>query len=267
MTPTGGAACRTFTAHDAWGPGVLTSTYRQLVTATPIGDILPTSLRVHRTSTRSVNTTAAADELYVTFDGTDPTSSGTRQFTDGGGPNSFHTFTIPGTPTSFRAAVATTTSTLETATVDHTFDFYCGGSLPTVAETPCCPPDQIATGLLYQILNLVTLQQRQTNAFAYIAGSSHAGLTGSGTIAVQGILGALLNVSGLSHYSSDDGEPVTYFRVGDIRFGTDDGYTERVYVDTDSQVIFPASSGVYTVIAYNLEPEVTMTLTELIREP
>lgn len=144
--------------------------------------------------------------------------------------------------------------------------FFCGGQVPGVAPTPCCPPDQISTGLLYQILNLVTLQQRQSNPFAYIAGSSHAGLTGSGTIAVQGILGALLNVSGLSHYGRDDGEPETYYRIGDLRFGTNDGYSMRIPIDTDSQVIFPESSGVYTVIAYNLEPGVTMTLTELLRE-
>jgi hypothetical protein len=114
---------------------------------------------------------------------------------------------------------------------------------------------------------MVTLLQRQTAPFAYVSGASHTSLSGTGTVAVQGILGVLLNVSIPTRAGEVVGTPDTRFSVGWINFGTADGYGPRQFIESDSQVLFPAVNGIWTIVGYSLLPGVTMTLTELIREP
>lgn len=148
--------------------------------------------------------------------------------------------------------------------------FFCGTPGATgTGYNPCvaCPPDPILMARLNQLSVTMDLIQRQLSPFAYVSGAAHHSLTGSGTLSVQGILGALLNVSGLSDYGVDYGTPDTYFDVGTLRFGTPDGYGSEIRIDTDSQVVLPPAAGLFTVIAYDLNPGVTMTLTELVREP
>lgn len=154
-------------------------------------------------------------------------------------------------------------------TMNSTVEWFTdtGNVLNPGAQQCCTSTSPVINGMLSAILEMVTLMQREATPFAYVSGTVHHSLTGSSTLSVQGILGVLLNVSGVSHYGSEFGVPDTYFRIGDIRFGTADGYSERVFIDTVDQVVLPPSAGVYTLIAYNLEPGVTLELTELIREP
>jgi len=139
----------------------------------------------------------------------------------------------------------------------------------TAGGNPCvnCPPDPTLTASLNAILQMVTLLQRQTAPFAYVSGASHTSLSGTGTVAVQGILGVLLNVSIPSRAGEVVGTPDTRFSVGWINFGTADGYGPRQFIESDSQVLFPTVNGIWTIVGYSLLPGVTMTLTELIREP
>jgi len=134
---------------------------------------------------------------------------------------------------------------------------------------PCvnCPPDPSLTASLNAILQTVTLIQRQTAPFAYISGSVHAGLTGTGTVSVQGILGVLLNVSIPGRAGAVAGTPETRFDVGWINFGTADGFGDRKFIQSDSQVVFPTVNGLWTLVGYSLLPGVTMTITDLVREP
>lgn len=146
-------------------------------------------------------------------------------------------------------------------------DVYCNGEQPGGSTVPCCPPDTIATGLLQQILATVTLLQRQLVPFAYIAAAAHSGLTGSGSISVQGILGVHAALSVPDSYSLVDGTPAVRLDPGRINFGTADGYVDRVRLVMGDQLAFPAAAGVYTTIGYSLGPGVSMDLTELVREP
>lgn len=145
-------------------------------------------------------------------------------------------------------------------------DVYCNGTQPGQTQVPCCPPDQTLTAKLDAMLSLVTLIQRQVAPFAYITGAVHSGLSGTGTIDVQGTLGVLCNVSVPDRAGRDDGTPVTVFDVGWINFATDDGYTERFFLSSDSQLILPRVPGIYTHIGYTVAPDATVTITELLRE-
>jgi hypothetical protein len=131
----------------------------------------------------------------------------------------------------------------------------------------CCPPDPVSLATLQQLLQLVTLLQRQTAPFAYVTGATHTGLTGTGSFGIDSSLGLLLNVSVPARAGRVDGTPVTVFECGWINFATPDGYTERFFVSSDGQVILPRLPGLYTAVGYSFAPDVTVTITEIDREP
>ncbi len=152
---------------------------------------------------------------------------------------------------------------------DFSASVYCGSS-PGDTGGPVpqpCLPDPMVQIMLERILELVTLIQRQNAPFAYISGTAHTGLTGTGTLSVSGILGLLVNASVPSSTSELAGTPDIRLPIGRVNFGTSDGYRDRDQLVTDSQVIFPSTAGIYTIVGYSLEPGVTATLTELVREP
>jgi hypothetical protein len=146
-------------------------------------------------------------------------------------------------------------------------EIFCGGS-PTATIGPCCPADQYVVGLLQQILSLVTLVQRQAAPFGYIAGAQHVGLSGNGEIAVQGLLGVLLELTTIPAWVGvDDGTPDVLFDAGWINWGNADGYSSRELLRAESFLSLPAAAGQYTKLAYSLSSGVVATITELEREP
>lgn len=153
------------------------------------------------------------------------------------------------------------------STVNGQIDFQCGTAPPIIAPTCCTGIDPLTTSTLNLILQRLDLMQRQIVPFAYITGTTHSGLSGTGTVSVQGVLGVLLNVSIPSRAGESVGTPDTRFDVGWINFGTADGYEERRFIQSDSQLVFPNVGGIWTIVGYSLLPGVTMTLTEIIREP
>lgn len=140
---------------------------------------------------------------------------------------------------------------------------YCGGASPVGGVAV----DPVTRAMLQSILDLVTIIQRQGVPFAYVSGPMHSGLSGTGTVNVSAVIGVLLNVSIPARAGDQVGTPDTRWEVGWINFGTADGYNNRVQIFTDSQVVFPSVAGLYTIVGYTLLPGVTMTLTELVREP
>lgn len=144
--------------------------------------------------------------------------------------------------------------------------FYCG-TLPGATTSPCCPPDPVLSGKIEQLYQLLTIIQRQIAPFAYVSGATHSALTGTGTVSVSGILGLLANCSVPSSASLFGGTPDVRRPIGRINLATADGYTDRWELVTDSQLILPRAAGIFTDVGYSLEPGVTLTLTELIREP
>lgn len=162
-----------------------------------------------------------------------------------------------------QAHVGTPTNDMQ---VDWTV--YCGGSTPTTPSAPCCPPDPILIGILTQILNLVTLIQRQSVPFGYVLGESHATLSGHGSFAISGLLGAKVEVTALpASYGLSGSDPVEHFELGFLTFGSADGYPHSIRVEHDPQLVLPARCAAYTALAYDLSPGVEVTITEVVREP
>jgi hypothetical protein len=131
------------------------------------------------------------------------------------------------------------------------------------------------TGLLQNLTSqtatlstLVTLIQRQAAPFGYINGTSHAGLTGTGSIAVSDILGLSVSFTGGSGVIGREiGHPDTLFDAGWLNVGDASGFRSRERIRTNPWVWFPPAAGEITVVGYTLAPLVTATITELIREP
>jgi hypothetical protein len=145
-------------------------------------------------------------------------------------------------------------------------DVYCNGIQPGQTNTPCCPPDPIATAKLDSILQLVTLMQRQVAPFSYVIGAAHSALTGDGSVSVQGILGVHASLSVPDYLSVIDGTPAVHLRPGRINFGTADGFEDRHELVIGEQLVFPNVAGLWTAIGYTLADGVTLTLEELMRE-
>jgi hypothetical protein len=153
-----------------------------------------------------------------------------------------------------------------TNVASFTMQAFCGAA-PNATSRSCCPPDPISTGMLNSILNLVTLIQRQAVPFAYIASTSHAGLSGAGTLAISGLIGAKVDLTTTPGSLGVEGTtPAQLFDAGWITFGVTDGYPSSFRLTHDPQVFLPPRCGLFTTLAYDLHPGVVVTITELLRE-
>lgn len=159
--------------------------------------------------------------------------------------------------------VPTTQTTDPTAQVK----FWCGNGPGSTVE-PCCPPDPLLQSQIDRILQLVTLIQRQIVPFAYIQSTAHSGLSGDGHIDVQGLIGCLAQMDTIPpNVGVESGDPLEYWEAGWINWGNTDGSTKREWLTCSPQVSLPAAAGQYTRIGYSLRPGVSITITELVREP
>jgi len=154
-------------------------------------------------------------------------------------------------------------------TVQATVDFFCqnGTNINPGVQQCCTATDPLTNGTLQTILQTLTLIQRQIAPFAYITSTVHSGLTGTGNVAVSGILGLLANISAPSSTGLIAGTPDVRIPMGRVNLATADGYVDRHELVVESQLILPAAAGLFTSVGYSLEPGVTLTLTELVREP
>jgi hypothetical protein len=160
-------------------------------------------------------------------------------------------------------ANATTGTTARTVRVE----FFCNGDVPGGTVTPCCPPDPNLTGMMTQILQYVTLLQRHLVPFAYVSGTVHSGLSGAGTISIQGLLGAKVECTTIpASYGRAGTSPTEYFELGFVTFGTADGFPSAYKLERDEQFMLPARCSAYTELDYDLSPGVVVTITEIKRE-
>lgn len=175
---------------------------------------------------------------------------------------------VPSGTTQFRMVRHASTAT-EPLQLDSTFHLYCG-TTPSGgggAITNPCPTDPITLGFLDQILQLVTLIQRQQVPFAYVDGDVHSGLTGSGHIDIQGLIGARLLLTGFgSNTGSINGDPDVFSNAGWINWSNADGAMRREFITCSPMVTLPPLAGQFTRIGYTLEPGVELQITELVRE-
>lgn len=135
------------------------------------------------------------------------------------------------------------------------------------ASSGCCPPDPALQREIDEILRTVTLLQRQIAPFAYVPGNVHTGLSGAGTIAIQGLLGLKIEVTSIpGSYGRTGSDPEVFFDMGFVTLGTSDGYDQSTRVNRQSQILLPPRCSAYTDFGYELRPGVVVTVTELVRE-
>jgi hypothetical protein len=175
---------------------------------------------------------------------------------------------IPATSTQFAMYFENAAAgQLPTDLIDGVVTFYCGGARPGGTQSPCCPPDPVQTGYLQQLLQMVTLIQRQHVPFAYVTGISHAGLTGAATISIEAVVGLKVAVTTLpTRAGQEAGDPVSLWDVGWIALGTADGFGPRIFISSNPMLVQPVPGDV-TIVGYSIPADVVVTITELIREP
>lgn len=163
-----------------------------------------------------------------------------------------------------QAHVQTTTDSMSVKV-----EFYCGGATPGAPTAAgSCSPDPFMRAALEQLLDLVTLIQRQHVPFAYLEATAHPGLTVNGSFSVQGRIGFRVQLTTLpSHYGLEPGVPDAIFDAGFVTFGDDSGYLRSERIDQVSRLYFPPTAGSITKVGYSLSPGVVARITELRREP
>jgi hypothetical protein len=113
----------------------------------------------------------------------------------------------------------------------------------------------------------VSLIQRQGVPFAYVAGTLHSGLSGTGTITLTGPLGLVVQTTSMPGYLSSDMAPVaSYFKIGELSLGTVDGWASRRIV-THNPHLYVDIGADMTRLGYLFEPGITANIQELVREP
>lgn len=148
------------------------------------------------------------------------------------------------------------------------FQYFCAGTGPSTPSVPCCPPDPLLVFKLNQILGYVTLLQRQVAPFAYVPGSSHLGLTGNGTLAVQGLLGVKVTPTSLPPgVGVEAGDPDTLWLDSWITWGNADGWIEREWLRSAPYISLPNLAGQFTKLGYTIRPGMAVDIVELVREP
>jgi hypothetical protein len=174
-------------------------------------------------------------------------------------------FSIP--PTAYDLDVLIQANGVGGTTSQRTFiEVFCNGVQPGAPASACCPPDPTLQAALTQILGIVTLIQRQKVPFAYVPGTVHAGLTGSGVITVSGILGLLATLTLPAWIGSVGNNPPHLFQAGFLTPGNSDGYSATLKLDRNP-ALFLDLDGDVTRVGYNLHSGVSLDLTELLREP
>lgn len=176
------------------------------------------------------------------------------------------TFSIPSAAASVQLFVAQNAG--QTGSVVVTAEIVMTCATVGSVQQPCCPPDIIASGLMTQILQAVTLIQRQAVPFAYVPGAAHATLSGHGQLAVQGLLGVKVLFTTMPAYLGAAGDdPSIVFDAGWVAVGDVSGWLEKVRIRTSPFLWLPRDMSLATIVGYELNPGVVVTLTELVREP
>jgi len=116
---------------------------------------------------------------------------------------------------------------------------------------------------------MIDLIQRQAVPFGYIVGTVHSGLSGSGSLTVQGTLGLLAQlatVPGVWGRSADN--PQRYIPAPlNLTVATSDGDQDTHWVHFAEELWFPPAAGAMTTIHYKFAPGCNGAITELLREP
>jgi hypothetical protein len=115
---------------------------------------------------------------------------------------------------------------------------------------------------------MITLIQRQSLPFAFVYGTPQPGLTGTGSISVQGAIGVdvqLTTIPGAWGYTSETPRRLIP-SAGSIQASDGVTYTDNYQLHYQHQVIeFDAPWA--TTVRYNIRSGFVATLTPVLREP
>lgn len=112
--------------------------------------------------------------------------------------------------------------------------------------------------------DLIKLVQRQSVPFGYTVGTSQT-VSGTGEIALTQPLGLLLAVTIPPQYGLAGIAPTRYRHLGSIRLGSSAGLEAPKTLTQSSTLLLPVS-GTTTRLSYELNPAVSLTVTQLVRE-
>jgi hypothetical protein len=114
---------------------------------------------------------------------------------------------------------------------------------------------------------LITLLQRYTLPFGFIPGTLHSGLTGSGSIPVNGLVGIRLDITSPLPSRQLEGNPPYLWDQGWLSIMTPDGMIDERRLTRDLQIWTPRMIQEATTVGYYLHPGVTANLMELWPQP
>lgn len=264
-TPYNNAPCRVFT--------YLSSTFTA-GSGLNLGDAPVADLNVVQAVVSCTNTVATGAGVTMRFNFT-WSNEYVSPFVDGNtylvvlAPGTSKTVGIPVQPgfTHLHLTINNVTGT-GSSTSAASVAFYCQPQAPGGGPTPCDPSPALLADL-QQILDLVTIIQRQGVPFAFVPGPTHTGLTGNGELVVtEPLIGIDVNVTTVpSSYGRSAGDPDFYFGLGFVALGDADGWFQTRPIEQLSMVWQPRWSGAVTRIGYTLSPGVVANINELQREP
>jgi hypothetical protein len=192
---------------------------------------------------------------------------GTRTFTPAIGVAMTVKIPVPKGADSIEVSASCTPGSTDLSQATDTW-LYCNNDWPGQPPAPCCPPDATLQLQIDSILRMVTLLQRQLVPFAYISSTAHAGLTGSGSIAVQGLLGIRIDLTTIPTSNKQDSSfPPFVFDAGWVSMMDSNGFIVETRAHAQHQVFIPPIASDATVIGYSFGAGVVATITELQREP
>src|SRR5260370_24976068 len=115
---------------------------------------------------------------------------------------------------------------------------------------------------------MVTLIQRQQVPFAYVPGTVHPNLANTGELTVQGLLGVKLQPTIIpTTIGSEEGDPLEYFDMGWICWGTADGFDNRERLTHSPQLSLPNLASTFPPIGYSFPPRLRDTIPYLLPQP
>jgi hypothetical protein len=143
---------------------------------------------------------------------------------------------------------------------------------PTFDCTDTADLCELVNNLVVQVAatkGQVDLIQRQNVPFAYIVGTVHSALTGTGSITVQGLIGLLIQTSTIpAAWGTSTDDPARYIPSPvSVAVGTTDGDQDQHFCHLVEELWFPEDMGAMTRIHYAFRPGCGGAITELKREP
>lgn len=209
--------------------------------------------------------------LYFVPADTSGTSESLPPIADSGVPSSWKG-SSPWTPTAAQPYANFETTSNPSSPNPYTADWVgtvsitCSGQGPSSIVQPCCPPDPLLEIKLDRLLGLVLeLRARTPGTIGnYVKGTRHAGLTGSGNIAVSNRNGVLVDVTTAPPTFVQGGNPPYVWDLGWLSCSTADGFIDEKRLTRTVQIWLPSLFPISNSFGYFLNPGVVADITELL---